>query len=404
MDIKSVNIRKGMTKDEVNKNISKWVLLEDNIYLGLYHEHTWICPKCKKPNIKRQWCSIRVGILGGFNMSCSECKYNEIEQRYKYEVEKDGDYEYIRSYRKGDTLPDGRIVKWSNYLQVKHKYCGSTYEVEVSSFIYKNSKCGKCCQKYENSFAYHIEQELGLKLEDVWDFEKNTINPYHISKKSDSYKIWIKCQEKNYHGSYETNCYYFATGNRCSYCRSLKTHPKDSFAQYHIDNTDNDFLDKYWDWEKNTLNPWEISRFSNKKVWIKCQNDKTHKSYDIYCWNFNKGRRCPECNLSRGENRIKEYLKYKNIHHFCDLPYFNDLIGLNGGLLRPDFILPDYKIWIEYDGEFHYKKQYDGDYSEFVQIHDKLKDEYAKKNGWKMIRIPYWEFDNIESILDREII
>ena len=35
---------------------------------------------------------------------------------------------------------------------------------------------------------------------------------------------------------------------------------------------------------------------------------------------------------------------------------------------------------------------------ESLKIRDKRKDEYAKKHGWKMIRIPYWEFDNIEEI------
>lgn len=90
MDIRKVNIRKGMTKYEINKNISKWTLLEDEVYLGLYHIHTWICPKCKNPNIKRQWCSIKEGILKGYNMSCDACKYSEIEQKYRYEVEKDG--------------------------------------------------------------------------------------------------------------------------------------------------------------------------------------------------------------------------------------------------------------------------------------------------------------------------
>lgn len=28
----------------------------------------------------------------------------------------------------------------------------------------KGNKCGKCCQTYENSFAYHIQQELKESL------------------------------------------------------------------------------------------------------------------------------------------------------------------------------------------------------------------------------------------------
>ena len=38
-----------------------------------------------------------------------------------------------------------------------------------------------------------------------------------------------------------------------------------SFAEYHIKNTDSDFLEKYWDWERNELNPYKIRHSSGKK-------------------------------------------------------------------------------------------------------------------------------------------
>ena len=31
---------------------------------------------------------------------------------------------------------------------------------------------------------------------------------------------------------------------------------------------------------------------------------------------------------------------------------------------------------------------------------DRIKDEYAKANGWSMVRIPYTQYNNIENILD----
>lgn len=59
-----------------------------------------------------------------------------------------------------------------------------------------------------------------------------------------------------------------------------------------------------------------------------------------------------------------------------------------------------YKIEVEKDGEFHFKDFYkDGSY-EILKEHDKRKDEYAKKNKWKLIRIPYTKFDEIENILN----
>ena len=45
------------------------------------------------------------------------------------------------------------------------------------------------------------------------------------------------------------------------------------------------------------------------------------------------------------------------------------------------------------------------DFWEFVdiKIRDTIKTEYCKKNNIKLIRIPYWEINNIEEILNKEI-
>ena len=32
-----------------------------------------------------------------------------------------------------------------------------------------------------------------------------------------------------------------------------------------------------------------------------------------------------------------------------------------------------------------------------------MKNEYAKENNWNLIRIPYWEYDDIENILNEII-
>lgn len=294
MSIKDVKLRKGMVKDEVNNLIGEYGKLHDEIYLGNSYSHDWVC-SCGDIIKSKRWSTVReYGLI-----KCDKCKYNETEQRYKYEVEKTGEYEYIRSYRKGDKLPNGRIVSDKVYIQVKHKYCGSIYTIRTDSFINRCDECSHCCGSYENSFAHYIEQELGEPLDKYWDFNKNTVNPYHIWKNS-HIKVWIKCTEKDYHGSYETLCYIFKSECRCPYCNtfaSKKVHPKDSFAQYHIDHTDKDFLTKYWS-DKNIIDPWSISPNSSKKVWIKCQEHEYHNDfggYEIICHIFAKGGRCGYC-------------------------------------------------------------------------------------------------------------
>ena len=106
--------------------------------------------------------------------------------------------------------------------------------------------------------------------------------------------------------------------------------------------------------------------------------------------------------MSKGERKIEKFLKSNDIKFIFDQPYFDDLLSPYGNPLRPDFIIPNEKIWIEYDGEFHYKNCYEEDGHEKITINDKIKDKYAKDNNWKLIRIPYWEFENINKILEKE--
>ena len=467
MSIKNIKLKKGMSKDEVNGLISEWVLFEDDIFLGYDYKHNWKCLRCGKVIESNTWGSIR---NRKNTIDCGCVKFNQIELKYRNEVEREDEYQYIRSFRKGDTLPNGKVIK-TPYLKIKHKYCGNEYTIKTSNFIDLKQKCSKCCGTYENSFAYHIEQELGLKLEDVWDFDKNTVNPYHIPQYYNK-DIWIKCQKISYHGSYKLKAYAFRAGSRCPYCNSNsgKVHPKDSLKAWLIENN----LFHLWS-PKNEIDASELSVSSNKYIWMLCEKHMYHNDnggYRIICDNFTKkgvrcsycgtykvhpkdsfgskypdkakcwhkdnnktpyevapnsytkykfscfecghvwsaspakissGTGCPRCNKSKGEKKIINMLKKYNIDYINDKPYFNDLFGLGGLPLRPDFILPDYKIWIEYDGEFHYRKMYDDDGYETTKEHDKRKDEYAKKNGWKLIRIPYWEFDNIENILEKEL-
>ena len=155
-----------------------------------------------------------------------------------------------------------------------------------------------------------------------------------------------------------------------------------------------------------------IESFGYKLLSTEYKNN--HTKLDIMCENGhifkmdyghfkNRGQRCTICNISKGERRIMDWLEDNSIEYIYDSPYFEDLFGMYGRLLRPDFIIEDKKIWIEFDGEFHYKKYYENDGYERFIIHDRLKDEYAERNNWRLIRIPYWEFDNIEEILNKEI-
>ena len=72
-----------------------------------------------------------------------------------------------------------------------------------------------------------------------------------------------------------------------------------------------------------------------------------------------------------------------------------------------DAYLVDYNVCCEYDGEQHFRVVTYGEESyedamkklEYTQRHDKIKNKYCKKNHIPLIRIPYWEYENMDYFL-----
>ena len=92
-----------------------------------------------------------------------------------------------------------------------------------------------------------------------------------------------------------------------------------SFSQWGIDKYGEDFLDKYWNYNKNKENgidPWKITYGSGKKVWLYCQEKDYHNDYDGYeisCSNFVNGRRCPYCSGKKLHYKDSLAYRYPNI-------------------------------------------------------------------------------------------
>ena len=123
---------------------------------------------------------------------------------------------------------------------------------------------------------------------------------------------------------------------------------------------------------------------------------------------------CGECSKkqSKGEVKIKKYLISKNIL-FKEQLTFSDCKYILP--LRFDFAIFDNNSTIikliEFDGQQHFKPvRFGGVSTEKALIsfnraknNDDTKDSYCSVNNISLLRIPYWEFKNIKSILDREL-
>lgn len=116
------------------------------------------------------------------------------------------------------------------------------------------------------------------------------------------------------------------------------------------------------------------------------------------------GYGCPRCRSSKGEKKISNYLSDNNINYVSHKTYTN-LKGVGGLPLSYDFYIPQKNLLIEYQGQFH-------DGTATIQTkqglenqieHDKRKKEYAISNCIDLLEIWYWDYDNIEKILERKL-
>lgn len=303
----------------------------------------------------------------------------------------------------GKSIPS----EWKQYL----KYARDNGECFCKDCVHYERIQSSLKSRLENSIsiAQYIINTFGEKgLQIYWNYEENDklgLNPWNISFGSRT-NVAINCLEKDYHKFYMISCSDFVRGRRCPYCtnRKGKVHPLDSLGKLLEDKG----LLHLWS-NKNKRSPYEYPVQSNQKVWWKCPEGK-HEDYLRFIYNSTSNNfRCSECQFSQGEKRIEEYLMKNNIRYTAQTEY-EGLVGLGGGNLSYDFyILNPYNILVEYDGEFHYKpiKKYKNEPLKYAQErfekqkeHDRLKNEYAHNNGVNLLRIPYWDFDDIEEILD----
>lgn len=108
------------------------------------------------------------------------------------------------------------------------------------------------------------------------------------------------------------------------------------------------------------------------------------------------------CVQSKGEAKINQILTAANLKFVSNKEYFSDLIFPSGAKGRYDFILLNEKdepyYLIEFDGKQHFQKvDYFGGEEEWIsrKEHDKIKEEYAKNHNLPLVRIPYYEQNNL---------
>jgi len=105
-----------------------------------------------------------------------------------------------------------------------------------------------------------------------------------------------------------------------------------------------------------------------------------------------------QSNLSRGELKIAEFLGRECIRFYREY-YIQGLYSRSGRLLYFDFYIPEYNLFIEFDGSQHYSKNK----KQYAKENDFLKNAFCLKNGYEFLRIKFDQFNEIENIILKKI-
>ena len=326
----SINIfREDNISDESLESVIKEVLLQLNIYdidVDINRDRQFIYSQYVKkekensllfkyPEIAKEWHPIKNGTLTsesiGFasnkkvwwlcekgheyekkvnerinnKIGCPYCSgtkvlkgFNDLYSSYPKLIE---EWDFSKNIIKPDEIYKHSMTKvWWKCSK------GHSFEMSINNRTYYNSGCPYCYNKYRTT---RLEEDLFTThpyLKKEWDFEKNELNPEDVSAGS-SKKVWWLCDKGH---SFEASIFSRTSHHTgCPYCAGQKV-----WKGFNDLATTHPHLLEEWDYEKNTLNPYEVSKGQNKKVWWKCSEGHSFEmsiNNRIYS---NQG--CPYCN------------------------------------------------------------------------------------------------------------
>lgn len=278
-------------------------------------------------------------------------------------------------------------------LKVKHKNCDDIFQITPHSFL-QGHRCPACSEEKRVKQMIKTHKKFISEVKEQVGDEYTVLDKY---KKND-YKIKIRHNECG--NIYKTTPTNFLNRRRCPAC-----FPK--VISELRRKTDEQFKDEVYDLVGDEYI--FLEKYKRNDIEIKVKHNECGHNYKIKPTLFLNGSTCPKCSkclFSKGERKIYDWLDYHNI----DFDYESILKECKDkNNLRFDFAIfkdDNLLLLIEYDGKQHYKpvKLFGGEKRFYKQKRrDKIKNDYCEDNNIPLIRIPYWEKDNIEYILGEKL-
>jgi len=379
--------RQKITQEESEKNILEKCKIRNYSVKQFKYENSYtkLSLKCNIDNC--EWISTYSNFIYG-NKGCPKCAKTLPKNQI------DVDLSIIKKCKEMNyTLLKPFIYKNINsILCLKCNNDNHEWNPTYYNFInckYSCPKCGKNLRTTQNDAEEKIKK---ICLDNNYTYKS-------FEYLNNTTEIYLKCSQ-----NHEWSSLYISIVNRHTRCPKCVSINKGKLKRLHQMDAELLIYNKCEKYNYKLLNKDFIYTTSHKTILkLKCNIDGHYWSstYNNY---INLDRCCPLCNNSKGELEIYKYLINKNIFHIREFKFDN---CKNIFKLPFDFYLPEYETCIEYDGEQHFKIiEYWGGEKRLNQtkINDKIKTEYCKNNNIKLIRIPYTEIKDINTILDNEML
>jgi len=299
-----------------------------------------------------------------------------------------------------------QIKKYYKHREILHKDCCESC---------KGKKCAEVkLLKYGTNSPYDIGKGVDIlenrKIDDerrIWKQVVSIFKERNYTLLSEKYidstsPIYYICNKHKDDGVQYIDWGHLRDGRGCRSCGIERSADIQRFSYEHVKN----IVEEEFKEDNCKLISDTYTGYNDYNLKVRCEcGDIFTISLSLFIKNK---RKCNNCNSSIGEQLIDKYLKdndfiFKREYEISPYEWDNPLYY--------DFYIPSLKIAIEYDGEQHFKPiDFNGEGLEIATekfeiqlIRDKIKNDYSERNNIKLIRIPYWERDNISTILNKEL-
>lgn len=264
--------------------------------------------------------------------------------------------------------------------------CNRTLEVWPQSHFMHG--CKFCSQKGNKILQPSTLDVFIKKAKLVHGDKYNYFGPYINSKT----KVKIKCNKCN-------NIFYQAPSSHiqgvgCRKCQYIKL-KKDCSKTY-----------QEFEREADSIHQGLYLYFQdyiNQKTKVKILCTMCNNYFSQSPGDHLQGKGCSFCKKSKGEIRIAQWLTTNGLKYQQQKTFENCVFDKK---VRFDFYVQDLNLCIEYDGKHHFEANpFFGGKKEFniLKIKDTIKNNFCQENNIRLLRIPYWDYENIEQILNKNI-